>query len=149
MATLSPEKAYMRADGEGGATLQHPAPEIALRPFCGYPPCGRAFSATTRQYRFCSGECRTAYWLMAQRLGDQILNGDYSQIPAAQYGGAAQKTLILRTLLDAKGQWVSIRKRLPMLFWNTRRISDLRKKGHRIECRKYQGEYQYRLVEGK
>jgi hypothetical protein len=140
----------MRSSG-GGVPLptgNHPESYSRLVS-CQLPGCLNRFlpgRTQTKNPRFCCGGHRVKYWKLAQSIGDKVLRGDYSGLAMVVSSGKTQESQIRNVLVEAAGEWVSIRKKLPFVLWNSRRISDLRKKGFVIECRKMKSEYQYRLV---
>ena len=53
--------------------------------------------------------------------------------------------LLLEALSSTPGEWVGNLYRLNIMVHS--RVSDLRKKGHKIECKQFgKGDYRYRLV---
>ena len=63
-------------------------------------------------------------------------------------GAISDADFVLLTLRKAQGAWVSD------LYGKTgvmvhSRVAELRTRGHRIECKRFGGEYRYRLVEEK
>lgn len=145
-----------------GAPNYHPAQSLATtgrkgqvvydlksgQKTCALPGCGVKFPPhiRCRDPRFCSTRCKNEYWRLAAEIGDRALRGRTA-------GGKGQLDQILAILRQCAGRWVDRpMQRLPYVLWGTR-VSELRRKGYDIRCRRVwredlmHSEYQYRLYE--
>lgn len=112
---------------------------------CQLPGCGVEFtpSASAKDQRFCTVAHRALYWKLAANIGDKLIREGRSTVLDGV--GIRHWAGILGTLQNTPNEWVPKNWILGGV-WNSRRISDLRSKGHLIEHRMFQGESQYRLV---
>lgn len=112
---------------------------------CQLPGCSLEFTPvrSAKDQRFCSEAHRAIYWKLAANIGDKLIReGRYTILDAPKrHVGKG----ILEILGCIPNEWVPKNQILGGL-WNSRRITDLRAKGHLIEHRMFQGESQYRLV---
>lgn len=124
----------------GGGGTSEIDPRAKERQICAYPHCRSEFARNRFRTRFCCEDCRVKYWLLAQRVGDQVLSGNK---------GKPHGAVILDLLREADGAWVCLRRELPYVYFNSRRISDLKAEGHKIESTRFEGQVWHRLVEEK
>lgn len=125
---------------------------------CQLPGCKVVFTPKHPRYessKFCSTEHRLAFWRMAAEVGEHVLinghNGHQTVLLNTNgvYDGPhkSHNVRILELLKEFEGEWVDHpRRRIPEAIWNSR-VAELRRRGHRIECRRVgPGNYEYRLV---
>lgn len=114
---------------------------------CALPGCGVEFTpkkANGKDARFCCIPHKTGYWKLAALVGDRAIRSGFMSaiLPPS---GISQVGSILARLQENPGSWVS-RKAILGGIWNSSRISELRRRGFKIQSCYFGRDIQYRLV---